>query len=104
MTSFELSLVTQFYYSVGSMSTFSFCAKYYTLSFFSDLITPLPQKIDNGETEIHVFYAKKMGEKYLARYKKYFKNPVIHERDLRHEELLGVYTAEWCTLVREVCL
>lgn len=72
--------------------------------FCSDLITPLPQKVDNGETEIHVFYAKKMGEKYLARYKKYFKDPIIHEHDLRHEELLGVYPAEWCTLVREICL
>ena len=41
--------------------------------FKSDLTTPLPEHIDNGETEIHVFYAKKMGEKYLERYKKYFK-------------------------------
>ena len=27
--------------------------------FKSDLTTKLPQQIDNGETEIHVFYAKK---------------------------------------------
>lgn len=38
--------------------------------FKSDLIAPLPEQIDNGETQIHVFYAKKMGEKYLERYKK----------------------------------
>ena len=72
--------------------------------FRSDLVTPLPKQIDNGETEVHVFYAKKMGEKYLDRYKKYFKNPVIHERDLRHEELLGVYPDEWCALIKKICL
>ena len=72
--------------------------------FSSDLTTPLPEQIDNGETQIHVFYAKKMGEKYLKRYKKYFKNPVIHEMDMRHEELLGVYPQQWCALVREICL
>ena len=44
--------------------------------FRSDLVTPLPKQIDNGETEVHVFYAKKMGEKYLDRYKKYYKNPI----------------------------
>ena len=46
--------------------------------FTSDLTTLLPEQIDNPQTQIHVFYAKKMGEKYLARYKKYFKHPVIH--------------------------
>lgn len=72
--------------------------------FRSDLITPLPERIDNGETDIHVFYAKKMGEKYLTRYRKYFRAPVIHELDLRHEELLGVYPEEWCALVEKICL
>ena len=72
--------------------------------FKSDLTTPLPKGIDNKETEIHVFYAKKMGEKYLDRYKLYFKNPVIHEQDMRHEEFLGVYPHEWCELVKEICL
>lgn len=72
--------------------------------FWSDLITPLPTGIDNGETEIHVFYAKKMGEKYLKRYRKYFNNPVIHEQELRHEEFLGVYPDDWCRLVKEICL
>lgn len=72
--------------------------------FKSDLVTPLPEQIDNGETEIHVFYAKKMGEKYLERYKKYFKSPVIHEQDMRHEELLGVYPKDWCALVEKICL
>ena len=30
--------------------------------FYSDLITPLPEKIDVPGTEIHIFYAKKMGK------------------------------------------
>ena len=72
--------------------------------FKSDLVTPLPQNIDNGETEIHVFYAKKMGEKYLDRYKRTFQDPVIHEQDLRHEEFLGVFPDKWCSLVKEICL
>lgn len=72
--------------------------------FKSDLITPLPKQIDNGETEVHVFYAKKMGEKYRHRYEEHFKNPVIHEMDLRHEELLGVYPQQWCALIKEICL
>lgn len=72
--------------------------------FKSDLTTKLPERIDNGETEIHVFYAQKMGEKYLKRYKKYFKNPIIHTHNMRHEELLGVYPEKWCALVKEICL
>lgn len=72
--------------------------------FRSDLTTPLPLRIENGETEIHVFYAKKMGEKYLERYRRYFKNPVIHTQDMRHEELLGVHPMEWCALVEQICL
>lgn len=72
--------------------------------FKSDLITRLPEKIDNGETEIHVFFAKKMGDKYLKRYKKYFKNPIIHTQNMRHEELLGVYPDRWCALVKDICM
>ena len=72
--------------------------------FASDLITPLPLQIDNDETEIHIFYAKKMGAKYLPRYQKHFKNPIIHEQDMRHEEFLGVYPQEWCELVKQICL
>ena len=72
--------------------------------FVSDLETPLNDDIDNGYTEVHVFYALKMGEKYRERYLKHFRNPVIHEHDLRHEELLAVYPQKWCGLIREICL
>lgn len=72
--------------------------------FRSDLTTPLPKQIDNGESQIHVFYAKKMGEKYLQRYHTYFKNPIIHEHDMRHEEFFGIHSEEWCALVEKICI
>lgn len=50
-------------------------------------------------TVIHVFYAKKMGEKYLDRYKLHFADPDIREFDLQHEELL-LDADRW---VKEVC-
>ena len=33
-------------------------------------------------------YANKMGEKYLKRYKKYFRDPEIREFDMQHEQWL----------------
>lgn len=71
--------------------------------FYSDMITPLPDKIDTP-TEIHVFYALKMGEQYRARYQQHFAHPVIHEQDLQHEELLVCYPEQWAALVKEICL
>ena len=70
--------------------------------FYSDLVTPLPDKIDPQGTEIHIFYALKMGEKYRARYLKHFANPVIHEQDLQHEELLMRYPEKWAELVKSI--
>lgn len=72
--------------------------------FYSDLVTKIPEKINPKNTEIHILYAKKMGEKYLARYQEHFANPVIHEQDLRHEELLGVYPDQWYQLITKICL
>ena len=70
--------------------------------FYSDLITPLPDKIQVPGTEIHIFYALKMGEKYRARYQRHFANPVIHEQDLQHEELLACYPEQWAALVKQI--
>lgn len=72
--------------------------------FYSDLVTRIPKAIAPEDTEIHIFYAKKMGEKYLARYREHFQSPVIHEQDMRHEEFLGVYPQQWCSLIKEICL
>ena len=70
--------------------------------FYSDLVTPLPEKIQAPGTEIHIFYALKMGEKYGARYQRHFANPVIHRQDLQHEELLACYPEQWAALVKSI--
>ena len=70
--------------------------------FYSDLITPLPDKIDVPGTEIHIFYALKMGEKYRSRYEQHFAHPVIHEQNLQHEELLACYPEQWAELVKRI--
>ena len=70
--------------------------------FYSDLVTPLPDKINVPGTEIHIFYALKMGEKYRERYERHFANPVIHGQDLQHEELLACYPERWVQLVKDI--
>ena len=70
--------------------------------FYSDLITPLPEKIAVPGTEIHVFYALKMGEKYRERYERHFVRPVLHEQNLQHEELLACYPEKWAQLVKSI--
>ena len=70
--------------------------------FYSDLITPLPEKIEVPGTEFHIFYARKMGEKYRARYEKHFAHPVLHEKDMQHEELLACYPEQWAALVKQI--
>lgn len=70
--------------------------------FYSDLVTPLPEGIDPPGTEIHIFYALKMGEKYRARYERHFAHPIMHEQDLWHEELLACYPEHWAQLVKRI--
>ncbi len=70
--------------------------------FYSDLVTPLPDGIEVPGTEIHIFYAVKMGKKYRARYERHFVRPVIHEQDLQHEELLACCPEEWAALVKSI--
>ena len=69
---------------------------------YSDLITPLPMGIDPHGTEIHIFYALKMGEKYRKRYTDHFAHPIIHEQDMQHEELLACHPEQWAKLVSEI--
>ena len=70
--------------------------------FYYDLITPLPDKLDVPGTQIHIFYALKMGEKYRKRYEQHFAQPVIHEQDMQHEELLACHPEAWAQLVKGV--
>ena len=85
---------------IGSGIDFFFISKESMKNqFCSDLYTKVGQQIQVPHTTIHVFYSKKMGEKYRKRYEKYFKQPDIIEFDLRHEELL-LDASRW---VKEVC-
>mgnify|MGYP000438305185 CR=1 FL=1 len=72
--------------------------------FYSDLITPLPDKIHVPGTEIHIFYVLKMGAKYRARYQQHFAHPVLHEQNLQHEELLACHPEQWAHLVKSIVL
>lgn len=71
--------------------------------FYSDLVTPLADGIDAPGTAVHCFYAAKMGEEYLARYRRHFKNPDIRRHDLQHEELLCCDPEGWAREVRRCC-
>lgn len=68
--------------------------------FYTDLFTPLENNISVEGTTVHCFYAKKMGEQYLERYRKHFNNPVIHEFDMAHEELLVIHPKRWVHEIR----
>lgn len=70
--------------------------------FYSDLVTPLPENIEVHATQIHIFYALKMGKKYRKRYLKHFAHPILHEHDLQHEELLACYPGQWVNLVKSI--
>ncbi len=56
--------------------------------YYTDLLTWLKDDIHVEGTRVHFIYAGKMGEEYLKRYKKYFRNPEIREFDMQHEQWL----------------
>ena len=56
--------------------------------YYTDLLTWLKDDIQVEGTKVHFIYANKMGEKYLKRYKKYFRDPEIWEFDTQHEQWL----------------
>ncbi|MBD5531575.1 MAG: alpha/beta hydrolase [Lachnospiraceae bacterium] len=69
----------------------------------SDLVTPIENGISVSGTTIHIFYAVKMGERYLERYHRHFKNPDIRRHDMQHEELLICYPEQWVEEVKKCC-
>lgn len=71
--------------------------------FYSDLVTPLEDCISVAGTTVHIFYAVKMGEQYLARYHQHFRKPDIRRHDMQHEELLMHYPQQWVEEVRLCC-
>jgi len=56
--------------------------------YYSDLLTWLEPDIHAEHTKVHFIYAKRMGEKYLKRYRKYFRDPEIRAFDMAHEQWL----------------
>ena len=56
--------------------------------YYTDLLTWLHDDIHVEHTRVHFIFAKKMGEKYLKRYRKYFRDPDIREFDMQHEQWL----------------
>ena len=56
--------------------------------YYTDLLTWLHDDIHVEHTKVHFIYAARMGEKYLKRYKKYFRDPDIREFDMQHEQWL----------------
>ena len=56
--------------------------------YYTDLLTWLKEDIHVENTKVHFIYANKMGEKYLKRYKKYFRDPDIREFNMQHEQWL----------------
>ena len=56
--------------------------------YYTDLLTWLQDDIHVEHTKAHFIYASKMGEKYLNRYKKYFRDPEIRSFDMQHEQWL----------------
>ncbi len=56
--------------------------------YYTDLLTWLEDDIHVEHTRVHFIYASKMGEKYLKRYKKYFRDPEIRTFDMQHEQWL----------------
>ncbi len=71
--------------------------------FYSDLVTPLGEKIKADGTTVHIFYALQMGEKYRNRYLLHFAEPNIIEQNYGHEELLFFYPEEWVKEIRKCC-
>jgi hypothetical protein len=61
--------------------------------FYSDYVTPLEDDIHADGTTVHVIYALKMGEKYGERYRRHFRNPDVHEFDMKHE--VWLYDDQW---------
>ena len=72
--------------------------------FYSDLITVLGTHMKVEGTQIHCFFAAKMGEKYRERYLNHFSNPHILEHNLFHEELLVSYPEDWVNNVKSCTL
>ncbi len=71
--------------------------------FYSDLVTPLENSIAISGTQVHIFYAVKMGGEYEKRYCQHFRDTDICRHDLQHEELLVRYPEKWTEEILRCC-
>ena len=76
---------------IDSMKTLN--PKTISRQFYSDYVTPLDDDIHVEGTTVHVVYALQMGEKYGKRYRQHFRDPDIHEFDMKHE--VWLYDDAW---------
>ncbi|MBQ1377546.1 MAG: 2-hydroxy-6-oxo-6-phenylhexa-2,4-dienoate hydrolase [Lachnospiraceae bacterium] len=56
--------------------------------YYTDLLTWLGDDIHVEKTKVHFIYANRMGQKYLKRYRKHFRDPEIREFNMQHEQWL----------------
>ena len=56
--------------------------------YYTDLLAWLKDDIHVEHTRVHFICAKKMGGKYLKRYRKHFRDPDIREFHMQHEQWL----------------
>lgn len=71
--------------------------------FYSDLVTEIENGLIVPGSEIHVFYAQKMGEKYLDRYRMHFPAADIRPQNLQHEEMFVCHHDLWLREVYACC-
>ncbi len=83
MTEETTGFMSQFSDSIASLHPKTVSREYY-----SDYVTPLENDIHVDGTTVHFIYAQKMGEKYLERYYRHFRNPDIIPFDMPHEAWL----------------
>ena len=76
---------------IDSMKTLN--PKTVSRQFYSDYVTPLEDDIHVDGTTVHAVYALQMGEKYGRRYRRHFRDPDIHEFDMKHE--VWLYDDTW---------
>lgn len=70
---------------------------------FGEVFPLIENNISVPGTTVHCFYAAKMGEEYLRRYRRHFKVPDIRRHDMRHEELLIRRPERWVEEVKSCC-
>lgn len=71
--------------------------------FYSDLVTEIQNGLEIPGSAIHVFYARKMGGKYLQRYRAHFPHADIRPQNMEHEELFVCHHDLWLREVLVCC-